>query len=87
MLGLNAIQIATRLVFVHSGQVVQVDSLDMTIDGNTDLKLPRKKAKPATTESVKEKPVKAKNVKPPKTANKRPKKEASEVQQTFWSDD
>ena len=87
MLGLNANQIATRLVFVHSGQVVQVDSLDMTIDGNTDLKLPRKKAKPATTESVKEKPVKAKNVKPPKTANKRPKKEASEVQQTFWSDD
>ncbi len=72
MLGLSSDRIATRLVFIQSGQVVQVDSLDMTIDGTTDLKLPRKKPK---------------KVKPPKAVEKRPKKEASEVQQTFWADE
>ncbi|QEG21518.1 UvrD-helicase domain-containing protein [Mariniblastus fucicola] len=70
MLGLAADRIATRLVFVQSGQVIQVDSLDHSVDNSTDLKLPRKK-----------------KLKPPKAATKRPKKEASEVQQTFWSDD
>ena len=43
MLGLAAERISTRLVFVQTGQVVQVDSMDQTIDGSTELKLPTKK--------------------------------------------
>ena len=83
MLGLGSDRIATRLVFVQTGQVVQVDSPDQTIDGDTDLKLPRKakKKKPTKKKSMKNK------VKPPKTVTKRPKKDAAEVQQTFWTDE
>ena len=81
MLGLSPDRIATRLVFVQSGQVVQVDSQDMVIDASTDLKLPRKKK----AKSVESNPVKP--VKPPKAATNRPKKKPSEVQQTLWADD
>ena len=74
-MGLPADQIATRLVFVQTGQVVQIDSLDQTIDQSTDLKLPKKqKVKP---------PEFVKNASK-KVASQ---KKATETQQTFWGED
>ena len=75
MLGLPADQIATRLVFVQTGQVVQIDSLDQTIDQSTDLKLPKKQ--------------KVKPPKFVKNASKKvaSQKKATETQQTFWGED
>ena len=93
MLGLGEDRIATRLVFVQTGQVVQVDSLDMTIDGDTNLDLPRKKPtskakeSKAKTATAKTATAKTPKVKAPKASSKPAQKEASETQQTFWSDE
>ena len=74
---LSVDRIASRLVFVQTGQVIQVDALDHVVDQDTDLKLPTKK-KP-TSGSGKLKPKK------PKSALKK-KKASSEIQQTLWGD-
>jgi ATP-dependent exoDNAse (exonuclease V) beta subunit len=78
MLRLSADRIASRLVFVRTGQIVQVDSLDHSVDGTMDLKLPRRKKRSASKQKAKPKP--------PKSAKSKPKQAGSEFQQTLWSD-
>ncbi|MEM9412310.1 MAG: 3'-5' exonuclease, partial [Planctomycetota bacterium] len=81
-LGIPANRISTRLVFVHSGHVIQLDCPDHSVDGKTELKLPRKliKKQPSTAKG----PAKPKPPKGPKIRGKKP---TTEVQGTFWSDD
>ena len=90
MVGIEKTQISTRLVFVQTGQVVQVDCLDQTIDQQTPLAVPkvRKTANPKLRGKKTNPPAAAeKKVKPPKARIKREAKtKGTEIQQTFWSD-
>jgi hypothetical protein len=85
MLGLPEEQISTRLVFVRSGHVVQVDCLDQKVDQDTDLKLPRK---PKVLSQPKENVATPSKASKPKSRKKvKEEKSPSEIQQTFWGEE